>query len=1396
MPLIYVNPPIEADSWNNGIPSIGRRDGGSKRKRARGLDNIHTMDTHFRSITSLYFLAFVACAFCGIVSLGPNPSTLVSASRHMFAVNLVDSVLDSPPILAQSPHLAAHVVDSHGHWFQCNSCNQAQTSSQVSYTQEYLNMLLRTPVHALQQLSVVNIGTLFADQLRGYSSGTMRRMSYISGAILSFNAADMYALTDSNIRDLVSIIASNIRTNPIMRRFETMFERFGEEFQQLTVISSERIGAMLRDQIDRSPIIRTGASSTYRFASLQPADITLSQLQPDRQYTLGTQYLRNELEPRDFTVNSVGVAALDDMESDYEEMFSTFEYAMFPFLFPMGLGFYGRRNNQRLGPYLKYRMSCLFSVFTLYPQYLLLMHQMHTAHRIVSNISETVISKELQRLRKLHPEMPEGELFALAAKHKLAPNVPGSPKYYRANLRHLLNQVESKGMPALFLTLTMDEVSDIKWSEVADAEQFLNSFTEGKSFRDMPVEMTKLFHQKVTDFMNEFILPTTFGDDEPGILGRVTGYMIRYELQMRGSPHAHIVLWIHPDDRARIASEIMAYVPASYNASTEAWIPPTDPRQRELFDLVLRKQEHPCSPPGCGCRANAQKRCKYGYPCACTDEPNHYSPRLRSWVYRRPFVPRTTSETSQGMNDRVVPYHPTVLLLWKAHMNLQVITNEAWSFYLLKYATKCEPSATLDIDEDLARSLGLHKGDAQQTPLDEVTLKFISGVALTRPVCPSEAALDILQIPVLQFDTKFTEVMSFPPSQRKSYSNGNPQPLLSSVDKYQGRMPAHSDLTFTAYFRQFDVLTKRAPSLSAHLVGQDIHRRFVYRRPSDVIVGFSDFNPMSGDGEAFFYNVLLKTVPFHDESSLISPGNVSKTYTEECRIRGHFRDEQDVIDLLADYSNFHLYSEDQCGKLLAKLLSKFPLDVEPNLDGVQIPDPPLPTSNTFSATDQINDEFQSLDDVLMNQDQQLAFDQIICSESGVHFLEGEPGCGKSFVTKKLIRHYDLSRTAMHINASTGAAASRLSKRATTVHTGFGLGASGTFLRLISPDSDVFASLYYSKVYIIDEFSMLTSFIANLMLYRLGQIHNSTDVLNILSCIKVIFIGDSLQLPAVCNHKVDSASVCSICRINQSTFWKHAIRHVLTTVVRHANDLQYLDFLKIIRVRKPTQEEIDTSLGDCFVNDIQVVELLRTNADIQVLTTHLDVAASYNNAILSESFPTEPLILVPIHARTTDANFEAVADWLVDPKFHTLPAVKLGCRVILLENLNLTVGACNGATGVVQSIHYRGHEADRILNKIVILLDTGTIVNVMRTRIDTQHVAAFRYYKTTFPLSLGRAMTGHRCQGATISSMLLLHITEAFCPGLLYVMLSRVTERRYLRIFDRLTPDDFNPVPPM
>jgi ATP-dependent DNA helicase PIF1 len=59
--------------------------------------------------------------------------------------------------------------------------------------------------------------------------------------------------------------------------------------------------------------------------------------------------------------------------------------------------------------------------------------------------------------------------------------------------------------------------------------------------------------------------------------------------------------------------------------------------------------------------------------------------------------------------------------------------------------------------------------------------------------------------------------------------------------------------------------------------------------------------------------------------------------------------------------------------------------------------------------------------------------------------------------------------------------------------------------------------------------------------------------------------------------------------------------------------------------------------------------------------------------------------------------------------------------------------------------------------------------------------------------LGYAITSHKAQGATISIKVVIKVRNSFAQGLTYVMLSWVTNRKYLFIYDKLTPNDFDPM---
>jgi len=88
------------------------------------------------------------------------------------------------------------------------------------------------------------------------------------------------------------------------------------------------------------------------------------------------------------------------------------------------------------------------------------------------------------------------------------------------------------------------------------------------------------------------------------------------------------------------------------------------------------------------------------------------------WQYYHPYYE----------DQNVVPYHCTTLMLWGAHMNMQQITSSYWSYYLLKYAMKCEPQSTIKLDDVSAKSLGLVDATPLQLQLisTPITTKLIS----------------------------------------------------------------------------------------------------------------------------------------------------------------------------------------------------------------------------------------------------------------------------------------------------------------------------------------------------------------------------------------------------------------------------------------------------------------------------------------------------------------------------------------------------------------------------------------------------------------------------------------------------------------------------------------------
>ncbi|CAF1438811.1 unnamed protein product, partial [Rotaria sordida] len=224
----------------------------------------------------------------------------------------------------------------------------------------------------------------------------------------------------------------------------------------------------------------------------------------------------------------------------------TIEALAFPHLFPDGQGSYDeeREIDLKWKEYCKARLFSSDSRFAADSSYIFYLQYLGDLKQVYSGINIAFRKKLPMSAKQSLDEMQMKFLMNKDMIYRHLQSVRGSPQYWHQRLKDLFGMTRQLGFPTFFITLSC---ADLRWKEFVDT--FIRhtglpvkeSYTfeeKTKLLRANPVLAARLFERRFMSFMNLFIKSGAW------CVGNVKDWFARIEMQLRGSPHSHMPIWV------------------------------------------------------------------------------------------------------------------------------------------------------------------------------------------------------------------------------------------------------------------------------------------------------------------------------------------------------------------------------------------------------------------------------------------------------------------------------------------------------------------------------------------------------------------------------------------------------------------------------------------------------------------------------------------------------------------------------------------------------------------------------------------------------------------------------------------------------------------------------------
>ena len=999
------------------------------------------------------------------------------------------------------------------------------------------------------------------------------------------------------------------------------------------------------------------------------------------------------------------------------------------------------------------------------------------------------------------------------------------PRYMTKKFQDAMAIVSKYGKPDVFLTMTCNA----RWSEIQ------NKLLPGQSAYDRPDLCARVFSEKFK-ILKDHVL-------KKHVLGKVVAYVYVIEFQKRGLPHCHMLLILANEDKIRSTEEYDSIVSAEIPNSS------IHPQAYEtVTKCMIHGPCGPINPDSpCMIIKDGQKICSKGYPKQFINQTNT---NVNGYpLYRRRNLNSFMKNQQLIDAQWVVPHNLYLCTLMDCHINVEICSSITSVKYLYKYVYKGHDKALIEIS-DRNDEIKMHIDSRYVSATEAFwRLHTDNGAFDLNSNNPTVYQLAIhldgeqnitynqnnVRIENINRNTTLTAWMLYNSTHEDGlqilYSDFPEHYTYSSKEGWKPRKKGQT--------------IGRIYTVSPAQKEKFYLRLMLFHKPGAK--NFADLRTVNGEVFPTYALAAERLGLLENDSEWERALSEACNYQHPKRLRELFcvilvfcnptnpkylwerfkdelisdilrnnngMEEQAAINLcLIEIDNYLSYNS-------LSLKNDFPdfpqinISLPQTISQTRIPrlfrDEQLTSNDRIFWENYVREKYRTL-----NPQQKTAYDTIIraidtpVGNCTSFYLDGPGGSGKTYLYQLILAKV---RTEGHFAlavASSGIAALLL-PQGRTAHSRFGIPLiiNETSISNIKCDSTKAELIRLAKVIVWDEAPMLRKEVFDCVDRLLKDIMKTVRRSNenkLFGGKVFVFGGDFRQILPVIRKGSERDIIDHSLKL--SNIWPQLEKFQLTTNMRlrsgvHSNHLspavnefsEYL--LRIGEGREENQDRIISLPDDiCLPLDSfnsfisQIID--QNQLEIwTILATKNDVVDEINSLIMSKiTEESQTFISADSVVENESAHLYPI-EFLNTLNISGIPphrlTLKRNCRVILMRNINPSIGLCNGTRLKIINLNRRVITAD---------ICSGAFKDrrVLIPRINLTTVDSglpFTLKRRQFPLRPSYAMTINKSQGQTLTNVAIYLKENVFTHGQLYVAMSRVKSKSNLKIFTHKLNDRF------